>query len=241
MQHPRKQNSGLYRHLALAVLTLVCLVPPAVARADTASGVVRVMGFTQQPHGSAREWLRSNGWSFRLNAKALNPRFTEKGLVLSTEQRTAGLIERATRLSDIGRIRITWGVDDYPEGADWENGVYRVPIAFMVSFGDEDIGSGSIFVPNAPYFISLFLSRNAEPGKAYTANYYKKGGRYFCQPCTPPEGKTVTTEFALDAAFRDQFDKSEVPSITSFGIQMNTKDTRGGARAYIERVEFIAR
>ena len=241
MQHPRPQKVGLYRDLSFAIFTMACLVFPAISVADSASGIVRVIGFTDQSHGSAVEWLKENGWNFRLDAEALNPRFTEKGLVLSTEQRTAGLIERRLRLSDVGRIRITWGVDDYPKGADWENGVYRVPIAVMISFGEEDIGSGSLFVPNTPYFISLFLSKNAQPGKAYTAKYYQKGGRYFCTPCTPPEGKTVITEFDLDDAFRDQFGKSDVPAITSFGIQMNTKDTRGGARAHLERIEFIAR
>lgn len=88
---------------------------------------------------------------------------------------------------------------------------------------------------------SLFLNANARSGKAYAARYHEKGGRYFCQRCSPPEGKTVTTEFDLDRAFRKQFDKLEVPPITSFGIQMNTKDTEGGARAYLKRVEFIAR
>ena len=219
----------------------VCLALAVTAVADTGFRVVHVIDFTDKPNGSAVDWLKENGYNFRLDAKGLNPRFSEKGLVLSTDGRTAGLMERVIKLNDVGRIRVTWGVEDYPNGADWEQGVHRVPIAVMVSFGDENVGSGSLFVPNAPYFISLFLSTNAQPGKAYTAKYYQKGGRYYCKPCTPPEGKTVTTELDLDDAFRTQFDKSEVPPITSFGIQMNTKDTRGGARAYLERIEFIGR
>jgi len=234
-------KDSLFRYFTLALLGMACLVPPAGSGADTASGVVDVIDFTDKAHGSAVEWLEENGYDFRLDAKALEPRFSEKGLVLSTDGVKVGLIEKKVRLSDVGRVRVTWGVDEYPKGADWENEVYRVPIAVMFSFGDEDIGSGSLFVPNMPYFISLFLSRNAEGDKGYTAEYYEKGGRYFCQPCSPPEGKTVTTQFDVANAFRNQFDKSKVPPITTFGIQMNTEDTHGGARAYIERVEFIAR
>jgi len=237
----RHSESGLCLYLSLAVLAMACLARSDDSGASTAPETVHVIDFTGKPLGDASEWLRENGYEFRLNADDLDLNFDETGLVLATDGRTAGLVERDLRLSDVGHVRVTWGVEEYPEGADWENGVYRVPIAVMISFGDKKVGSGNLFVPNAPYFISLFLSRNAQPGKAYTGNYYKKGGRYFCQPCSPPEGRTVTTELDLSSAFRDQFDKSEVPPITRFGIQMNTKDTRGGARAYLERVEFIAR
>ena len=241
MQHLRRKQFCRATYMALAIVCLGCLAAPVSSFAGADSEVVRVIDFTEKPQGSAVEWLQENGYELRLDAESLDPRFSEKGLVLSTDGRTTGLMERKIELSDVGHIRVTWGVEEYPKGADWEDQVYRVPIAIMISFGDKEIGSGSMFVPNAPYFISLFLSRNAEPGKAYTANYYEKGGRYYCQPCTPPEGKTVTTEFDLDSAFQKQFDKSEVPPITGFGIQMNTSDTRGGARAYLERVEFIER
>jgi hypothetical protein len=201
--------------------------------------VVYAIDFTGKPAGDAVDWLEDNGYELRLDAEALAPRFSEKGLLLSTEKPEAGLFARKMNLPDASRIRVTWGVEHYPEGADWENGVYRVPIAVMVSFGDEKVSSGSWYVPNAPYFISVFLSENAQPAKAYTANYYNKGGRYFCQPCTPPIGDTVTTEFDFAEAFRKEFDQTEVPPITSFSFQMNTEDTDGQARAYIERVEFL--
>lgn len=216
-------------------------MPPAGPVAGAESEIVHEIDFTGQSPGGAVDWLQEHGYELRLDAKALDPRFSEKGMVLSTDGREAGLFARDLKLPDASRMQVTWGVERYPEGADWENGVYRVPIAVMVSFGDKKISSGSLFVPNAPYFISLFLSENAKPGKAYTANYYPEGGRYFCQPCTPPVGETVTTELALDSAFRNEFGQSDVPPITSFSFQMNTKDTRGGAHAYIQSVEFLAR
>ncbi|MDZ7785014.1 MAG: hypothetical protein U5K56_19400 [Halioglobus sp.] len=253
------QNTSFTRNFArlclwflLATTATACLAAQALAAAESGSEkesgenagaeseVVHVIDFTGKPAGSAFEWLRENGYELHLDAASLDLRFSDKGLVLHTDGRRAGLIERELQLPRASRIRMTWGVEEYPEGANWEEGVYRIPIAIMISFGEKDIESGSFFVPDAPYFISLFLSENAEPDKAYTANYYHKGGRYFCQPCSPPEGQTVTTEFDLEQAFRNQFDQQEVPPVTAFGFQMNTEDTAGGARAFLARAEFLA-
>ena len=49
----------------------------------------------------------------------------------------------------------------------------------MIFFGDENQESGSVFIPDIPYFLALFLGEKERPGKAYLANYWQKGGRYF--------------------------------------------------------------
>ena len=227
--------------LGFWVALMVVLPMSATYGAETEPGVVKTIDFTGQPAGSAVSWLRANGFELRLDANSLDPRFSDKGLELSTDRRTAGLFARKLDVTGANRIRIVWGVERYPDGAGWDSGVYRVPIAVMAAFGDQKIGSGSMFLPSAPYFIGLFLSQDATPGKAYTANHYHLGGRYFCDPCSPTAGETVTTEFDLNQAFLETFDASEVPPITGFSFQMNTKDTRGGAHSYIKRVEFLAR
>ena len=76
--------------------------------------------------------------------------------------------------------------------------------------------------------------------EAYTGKYYKTGGRYFCTPCGVPVGERVVTEFDLDQAFRMQFGQTVVPPISRFGFQMNTKGTSGGAKAFLEKVEFFS-
>jgi len=223
------------------VVVFGLLAATSAAGAADESLVVHSIDFTEPENGDAIPWLQEHGYELRLDAEAINPRFTDNGLALSTERNVAGLISREVSISGADRLRVVWGVERYPEGADWEGGVYRVPIAVMLSFGEKTISSGSLFVPDVPYFISLFLSRNAQPGKAYTAKYYKQGGRYFCDPCAPAPGETVVTEINLDDAFREQFEASEVPPITGLSIQMNTKDTAGGARSYLQRIEFLAR
>jgi hypothetical protein len=139
----------------------------------------------------------------------------------------------------VRRLRVRWGVDRYPQGADWTKGVYRVPIAVMVSFGEDKIASGSLFIPNAPYFLSVFLGEHEQEGRAYTARYYKKGGRYFCQPCGVPPGQTVVTEFDLETNFIEQFQQRVLPSVSSVSFQMNTTDTTGGARAFLINIELL--
>ena len=73
-----------------------------------------------------------------------------------------------------------------------------------------------------------------------TRSLHRDGGRYFCTPCGVPVGERVVTEFDLDQAFRTQFGQTVVPPISRFGFQMNTKGTSGGARAFLEKVEFLS-
>ena len=236
---PNRRFFSLSLGCATVLVAAALIFPPPQARA-IAGEVVQPIDFTDQPNGDATKWLKKQGFESRLGARKLNPRFENGRLVLETDSEEAGVIAREFDLADVERIRLTWGVDRYPRGADWSQGVYRVPVAAMLSFGTEKIDSGSMVTPNAPYFISLFLGEREREGNAYTAQYFKKGGRYFCAPCSPPSGETVTTEFNLDKAFQEQFDLSPTPRITSIGFQMNTNDTDGGARAFLKSVEFLA-
>ena len=99
--------------------------------------------------------------------------------------------------------------DDEPHYhyVDWDGGNQRVPLALMFWLGKEKIDSGAFYVPDSPYFTSVFLGDRAQEGKPYSGRYYKKGGRYFCQPCRTPEGDTVVTEFDLEKAFERSFDE----------------------------------
>jgi hypothetical protein len=195
--------------------------------------------FSTQPDGDAVAWLKRQGFEFHLRAHALAPRFERGRLVLETATETAGGFVQKLNVPHVRRLRVRWGVDRYPQGADWTKGIYRVPIAVMVSFGEDKIDSGSLFIPNAPYFLSVFLGEHEQEGRAYTARYYKKGGRYFCQPCGVPPGQTVVTEFDLETHFTEQFQQRVLPSVSSVSFQMNTTDTTGGARAFLINIELL--
>ena len=208
--------------------------------AEATAAPLHTIDFSGQPDGPAEEWLKQQGFTFRLDADDLQPHFKDNRLVLHTARKKIGLFELPLHVSPVKRIRIHWGVERYPRGADWSQGITAVPIAVMTTFGTEKIKSGSLFVPNAPYFIGLFLGEKEQANRAYTGNYYETGGRYFCTPCGVPVGERVVTEFDLDQTFRTQFGQTVVPPISRFGFQMNTRGTSGGARAFLEKVEYLS-
>jgi hypothetical protein len=220
-------------------LCCVTLLLPSATMGGAPSRVLYRVDFSTQPDGDAVAWLKRQGFEFHLRAYELAPRFERGRLVLETAIETAGVLVQKLHVPGVRRLRVRWGVDRYPQGADWAKGVYRVPIAVMVSFGEDKIDSGSMLIPNAPYFLSVFLGAHEQEGRAYTAKYYKKGGRYFCQPCRVTLGQTVITDFDLEKHFTEQFQQTALPSVSSVSVQMNTTDTTGGARAFLMHIELL--
>lgn len=232
----RKYYCGLMRKTLAAAIILFIGAIFSSASAE----VLYTIDFTTQPDGEAKSWLEESGYGYELDARKLDARFVDHHLQLETQDRIAGLFTHKLDLSNVKAVRISWGVNRYPEGADWEKGNYRVPIAVVISIGNEKIDSGALFIPDTPYFISPFLSRNATDKHLYTAKYYKKGGRYVCVPCAPEPGMQATTTINLEQIYQSEFQQGDMPSVSGFGFQMNTKDTRGGASAFLEKVEFLS-
>ena len=220
-------------------LCWVTLLLSSATMVGAASRIIYRVDFSSQPDGDAVAWLTRQGFAFHLKAHELAPRFEQGRLVLETATETAGGFVQTLHVPGVRRLRVRWGVDRYPQGADWAKGVYRVPIAVMVSFGEDKMDSGSLFIPNAPYFLSVFLGAHEQEGRAYTARYYQQGGRYFCQPCRVPPGQTVVTEFDLETQFTEQFQQTVLPPVSRVGVQMNTTDTTGGARAFLMSIELL--
>ncbi len=214
-------------------------IPFHLAAAQAAGTSLYTIEFSEHA-GEPAAWLRAEGFELKLDAERLAAGLTDRGLILETDGEGAGLFFKALDLPSAKRVRVTWGVDRYPDGADWERGRPRAPLAVMFWLGDETIDSGAFYLPDSPYFTALFLGAKEQEGRAYTGNYYKKGGRYFCQPCGTSEGDTVVSELDLEAAFTRSFGELEMPPISAFGFQVNTRGTRGGSRAFLKRVEFLA-
>jgi hypothetical protein len=226
------------RHL-VCFLCWVTLLLSSATMVEAAGRLLYRVDFSTQPDGDAVAWLTRQGFALHLSAHDLAPRFEQGRLVLETATETAGVLVQKLHVPGVRRLRVRWGVDRYPQGADWANEVYRVPIAVMVSFGEDKMASGSMFVPNAPYFLGVFLGAHEQEGRAYTARYYQQGGRYFCQPCGVPPGQTVLTEFDLATPFTEQFQHTVLPPVSSVSVQMNTTDTTGGARAFLMHIELL--
>ena len=139
-------------------------------------------------------------------------------------------------------LEIDWGVNRFPEGASYEQGVRNEAIMVMIFMGDERLPSGSIFIPNSPYFIGLYLCHDDDRiNHPYQGAYFKKSGRYVCGD-RPEAGQSVTTRFDLLEAYRTYFDqeRDDDPGISGLVIALDTKKAGGGGKssAFIREIRF---
>lgn len=227
----------------LAVLLTVLLSAINVSHAG--NRLVYSVNFSDQPEGDARPWFLDKGYLMKLDADEIELFFKNKQLNLKTSEAKAGLFGLKLKpehyLADITSVEIEWGVIKHPEGANWEAGNNRLAIAFMFFFGTEKVTSGLPFAINsAPYFLSPFIGSKETPGKAYLGKLYKEGGRYICVTTTEGSDKLIKTNFKIDPRYLNVFDKKKIPPITGIAFQMNTKDTQGGAHAFIRKLSFYS-
>jgi hypothetical protein len=226
----------------IGVLFLLCGVPFAVADEK----IVHVIDFSGNSNGSAVSWLKERGFELQLDAKKLNPRFENDTLVISTDGEMAGLfglqLQQQNFIHNVKRVEIVWGVNKYPQGANWNEGINSVPIAVMLSFGTEKLSSGlPLGIYAAPYFLSPFIGKAEEMDRMYVGKLWKEGGRYFCVASGEQSGAVITTDFEVDEKFRATFKHDKTPPITGIAFQANTKNTQGGAEAFIKKITFLSR
>ncbi len=205
--------------------------------------VLYTLDFTTQKDGDARGWLKSKGIKFLLDAEELSMKFSGGKLVVQTSGEKAGMFgikfPSGKHLNNIGSVKIEWGVDKFPQGANWANDNNRLAIGAMLVLGTEKYSSGLPFGINpVPYFLSPFIGQKEKVGQRYLGNLYREGGRYYC--IANKKGSTVVTHFNIAQKFQQEFKKS-VPPLTAFAFQMNTEDTSGGAQAFIKRITFYGR
>ena len=109
----------------------------------------------------------------------------------------------------------------------------------MVFFGYEKINSGSIFIPDTPYFLSLFLGPDEVLQKAYSAKFFKDSGRWICLG-NPRPGITIRSELDLLGAYRRHFDKTDTPIISAIAVSIDTQNSgnNGQAASFIKRIQI---
>ena len=222
---------------------ILALIVVSSADFSRAAEPIYAVDFTTQKRGPAAPWLKQHGFEFKLGFESLNPRFENGALEFSANRPEAGLCGRefpkGKELSGVKRARIVWGVRQFPEGADWDAGVNRFAVGLLISFGDERLPSGlPLGIHPAPYFICPFIGAKEPEGKAYLGRYWKQGGRYVCVK-VKKAGEPSVTELNLDHLFKGYFKKMETPSVSAFVFQMNTKDTKGSAAAFVKSIEFL--
>ena len=206
----------------------------------SSAGVGKVLyriDFTAGKHDDPKAWLKEKGVEFRRDADDVTLSFSERGLEINCDQEMNGVFVQNLTIAGGKSIRIKWGVDQYPVGADWEKKILREAVSVLVSFGEKKIDSGAFYIPDMPYFIGLFLGEKEIEGKAYVGNYYTEGGRYVCEPCNNKAGEEVETIYYFEEPFKSFFNKKSVPPISYFALEVDTRDTKGNSKAFIKSIE----
>ena len=234
----------MFRAVYWATFLIACLL---VQPAHADGKLIHVLDFSDYQEGPVEDWLQAKGFVFEQDAKRRNridfDVDEDSGLVIETKRRAYGLIaNEGVNVPDFSRIEIDWGVVKHPDGASYEQQVRNEAIMVMIFMGDERLPSGSMFIPDSPHFVGLFLcSGDDRVNHPYVGSYFKKGGRYVCTD-RPELGETVTTRFDLLSAYRDYFDKEgdDDPGISGLALALDTKKASGGGKssAFIKAIRF---
>ncbi len=204
--------------------------------------VVYSLDFSQKSKEDARKWLTQKGFSFESDAKSqssLALSFANESLVLHAKKKLFGLIINGNlNLKDAKKIKITWAVENYPKGASYDKGVNNEAIMVYVYFGDKKLSSDSMFIPNSPYFIGLYLGEIDKTNSPVIGNHFKEGGRFICL-ANPKPGETIVSEFDLDKGFKECFGNDKtVPFVSGIALEVETSNT-GPSKSFIKKIEII--
>jgi hypothetical protein len=220
------------------------LALPAAAIAATGSAGGFAVDFTDYRAGSVDAWLKAKGFEFKRDAgspEKIALRADQRGLALEALKPAQGLlVNNLANASAYSHVEIEWGVTQHPEGASYERKVNNEAIMVHVFFGSEKMPSGSMFAPDIPAFIGLFLCNGDRIGHAYVGRYYQKGGRYVCVGA-PPASQTVVSRFDLKQGVRSIFGEALAAAVSGFSVEVDTSASQGGGKssAFIRRISFL--
>ncbi len=229
--------------MLLAISIVVLFATPLLA---SGGKLVHVVRFTDYEAGAIEDWLQGKGFQFEQDARKRNYvdlDVDDRGLVIDAKRRAFGILSNeSVNVPEFSYIEIDWGVDDFAEGASYEQGVRNEALMVMVFLGDERTPSGSMFIPDSPYFVGLYLCHGDDKiNHPYLGKYFKKGGRFVCGD-QPAAGEMVTTRFDLLEAYRSYFDKErdDDPAVSGLALALDTKKAgdKGRSSAFIREIRF---
>lgn len=234
------------RLVCAALVGLTAIAATMFAAAGGANANVAaaplVVDLTDFRGGSIYAWLQSKG--FRVEEDAKNPQkiaFTadKRGLSLQTLRPALGLLTN-TRMNPnaYSSVEIEWGVAQHPVGASYERRVNNEAIMVHVFFGATKRASGSMFAPNLPAFIGLFLCASDRVGFPYVGRYYQEAGRYICVDRAEPQ-RPLVSRFDLRQGFRTAFGADMREAITGFTVAVDTSSSKSPSQAFIKRIAFL--
>ena len=143
----------------LITLILLCFCP-VFSIAESAKPV-HVISFDDYKTGSAEDWLKGKGFELKEDAqrrKLIDLEIKNDSLVIEARRRAFGIMpNESVNVPEFTYVEIDWGIDKFPEGASYEQGVRNESIMLVIFMGDGRQSSGSMFIPDSPYFVGLYL------------------------------------------------------------------------------------
>jgi hypothetical protein len=225
------------------VLALSLMVPAAAAQSAKPAYIIR---FSDYETGSEEDWLRGKGFQFEQDAQRrdrIDLEVDDGRLVIEAKRPAFGIMPNETvNVPEFSTVEIDWGINRFPEGASYEQGVRNEAVMVLFFLGDERQPSGAFYIPDSPYFVGLYLCHGDDRiDHPYVGSYFKKSGRYVCGN-RPAVGEMVTTRFDLLQAYRTYFDKEgdDDPAVSGIALALDTKKAGGGgkASAFIREIRF---
>lgn len=233
------------RNLALASLLIILGLVTAPAEANE-ERLVYVLEFSDYEEGPIDDWLAADGFQFEQDARRrdrIDLDVDDQGLVVEAKRRALGIMtNESVNVPTFTAIEIDWGVRQFPSGASYEQGVRNEPIMVIVFMGDERQPSGSFLIPDAPFFVGLFLCHGDDrTNHPYVGSYFQKSGRYVCTD-KPEENEIVTSRFDLLEGYRTYFDveRDDDPAVSGLALALDTSKAGAGGRssAFIREIRF---
>jgi hypothetical protein len=227
------------------LLGLLCAVGMVAASPSMANEVIHQFDFGAEPNTSTRTVLEGRSFVVKKDATdehKIKLYHTEDALHVQVNSPSFGMIAHEQDIPGANHVRLHWGVSTYPEGASYEHGIDNEAIMVYIFFGHEKYSSGSMFVPDSPYFIGFYLcpSESDQVEKPYAGHYYKKTGSFICVD-HPGEGKTAISEINLAEEFRKSFGLASIPPVSGISIEFDTTASKndGKAASFLQRIEFL--
>jgi hypothetical protein len=211
------------------------------ARAD---GSPLEIDFTDYRSGPIEAWLQSKGFRLESDAKSRQKiRLVADGRGLLLEALTPArgfLISEAANAKPFSSVEIEWGVTQYPQGASYERHINNEAIMVYFFFGSQKRPSGSMFVPDLPYFIGLFLCNGDRVGFPYAGRHHTESGRFVCLDGSAKRDPLVS-RFDLKQGFRAMFGGDIATGVSGYSVGVDTTSSGGQGRssALIKRIRFL--
>ncbi len=162
------------------------------------------------------------------------------GLRLETAGQVFGfMVKKDLRIDNIDHIDIEWGVNHYPPGANWGEGKNNEPLMVILFFGEPQPGK-HFYLPEAPFFIGMFLGKYEPLQQPYTSKSYPATGRYVCLG-NPEPGATIISRLDIAKAFPLWFSGRNMPPVTGIAIEIDTGQLSEGvtSSAFINSVRLL--